>query len=546
MYITYRRNQREVTHILGWVDSLSTELRIPFNDIAEGNVSLASEFRPNWLVRVSDMQVVPGSSVTDPYWALSYSWNQSGEIFKTGDEKYDRIDQGKHQIISCQTSIESIGGVERTFVDTTTEETRLVKFEELIKQMCHDFGIQYLWYDQMCIDQSDHDAKMQEIQQMHLIYKNAYCTLVLMPELKIIGKSRFGRRFANPDVIAKSEWCKRAWTLEEAYMSRDMLIVGNDVYIWSDRIATPLTTATGNYMSSLKEKDKWKASTALRYAKTRTSSKAHDRVFALANIFPELKDCIAFGYDQPLLDLMVQFYGHLAQNDLSILCFGKLLVTDIDNDILSEAQWAEADLLPSWTGAKGHHVTQQWFNQDAEMRAIYYIDERFMHMKCTCVPLRINRLADESMHRLEEDCYLSHSFMTGRMSPESDTSGDDGIPAHLTFAKMPSSAKDQYWETTNYDLQATHILPIKKEEAGWINTLSSPTDIGGCLSLIDDEQAEYLILSDVCFRSSPYRYSCYPVVAKNGNYFKSVGVCFLTPNIEITFDLKTTQRIVIE
>ncbi|KAI9494886.1 hypothetical protein BDB00DRAFT_927833 [Zychaea mexicana] len=37
------------------------------------------DFMPTWLVRISDMQMVRGSTVNEGYCALSYSWNQSGE-----------------------------------------------------------------------------------------------------------------------------------------------------------------------------------------------------------------------------------------------------------------------------------------------------------------------------------------------------------------------------------------------------------------------------------------------------------------------------------
>ncbi|KAI9247669.1 hypothetical protein BDA99DRAFT_591784 [Phascolomyces articulosus] len=59
------------------------------------------DFMPTKLVRISDMKVVDGYQVNKGYCALSYSWNQSGDILldeKTG--KYVRIDEGEHKIIS--------------------------------------------------------------------------------------------------------------------------------------------------------------------------------------------------------------------------------------------------------------------------------------------------------------------------------------------------------------------------------------------------------------------------------------------------------------
>ncbi|KAI9253526.1 hypothetical protein BDA99DRAFT_607636 [Phascolomyces articulosus] len=59
------------------------------------------DFKPSKLVRISDMEVVDGSQVNEGYCALSYSWDQSGDILidkATG--KYKRVDEGKRKIIS--------------------------------------------------------------------------------------------------------------------------------------------------------------------------------------------------------------------------------------------------------------------------------------------------------------------------------------------------------------------------------------------------------------------------------------------------------------
>ncbi|KAI8143092.1 hypothetical protein BJV82DRAFT_713762, partial [Fennellomyces sp. T-0311] len=62
------------------------------------------------------------------------------------------------------------------------QSTLSVTFEGLIQQVCKDISIDYIWLDHMCISQGDQDAKMREIKQMHKIYKNARCTVALVPE----------------------------------------------------------------------------------------------------------------------------------------------------------------------------------------------------------------------------------------------------------------------------------------------------------------------------------------------------------------------------
>ena len=61
-------------------------------------------FKPTRLLRVADMQIVKGSELNDSdfYCAISYSWNQSGDVIRpedNGPEDYICIDEGKHTII---------------------------------------------------------------------------------------------------------------------------------------------------------------------------------------------------------------------------------------------------------------------------------------------------------------------------------------------------------------------------------------------------------------------------------------------------------------
>ncbi|KAI8137147.1 hypothetical protein BJV82DRAFT_718415 [Fennellomyces sp. T-0311] len=314
------------------------------------------QFKPAWLVRTKDMKTVRGSGVHEAYYALSYSWNQSGEIFKSSDsEKYTRIDNGKHAIVSFKRA--KIRKTSR-YKPSIQPETRFVKFEGLIQRICYDFNIRYLWYDQMCIDQNNPDEKRREIRRMHKIYSHAQCTVVLVPELRANNlRLSDGSNYTDIRKIATSEWSKRAWTLEEALMSRRMLFIGQDVHLWSyildrnklgqgighsdigQRFLYAICTTTTKYM----------ASTVLWHARRRTSSKQHDRVFALANLFPETIKDLIFDYKQPLFDAMLSFYSLLAQKDPSILCFGVPFHHQYDEDHYFARK--DENLLPSWSGA---------------------------------------------------------------------------------------------------------------------------------------------------------------------------------------------------
>ncbi|KAI9264150.1 hypothetical protein BDA99DRAFT_508538, partial [Phascolomyces articulosus] len=63
-----------------------------------------------------------------------------------------------------------------------TKTVQYVKFEGIIQQICQQFNIKYIWYDQLCINQDNKEEKQNEIRNMHQVYENAYCTVALVPD----------------------------------------------------------------------------------------------------------------------------------------------------------------------------------------------------------------------------------------------------------------------------------------------------------------------------------------------------------------------------
>ncbi|KAI8150387.1 hypothetical protein BJV82DRAFT_573535 [Fennellomyces sp. T-0311] len=312
-----------------------------------------SEFKPSFLVRVSDMQKIRGCEADEGYYALSYSWNQSGDIIKDGDE-YHRTDDGRHKIVLYGIT-EKSSNIQRLF-KFLTRRSKYVKFEGLIQRVCQNFGVKYIWYDQICINQLDPEDKKRELRQMHRIYGNAHCTIALIPDLEV---SFFyhewpKRRLFQLNGIRDKQWAKRLWTLEEAAMSKKVLFVGRNVHLWSHK-STPnwFGIRDNAFVDQICDHSvPWNAHSVLWHARRRTSTKPHDRIFAIANIFPDIVDEIEFNYKKPLIDLMIQFYCLLAKIDLSVLCFG----APIDWIKDSIVGTPEDDLLPSWTGSRGIHI----------------------------------------------------------------------------------------------------------------------------------------------------------------------------------------------
>ncbi|KAI9275781.1 heterokaryon incompatibility protein-domain-containing protein [Phascolomyces articulosus] len=304
------------------------------------------------------MQVVPGIEAVYGYCAFSYSWNYSGDIIIEGVGKSRCDDKGLHEIVTHRWNEKQ---------QTYTKATFTVKFEKVIQQICKDFGIDYIWYDKLCIDQDDPVKRINEIKQMHNIYRNALFTVVLIPELKpeMNKKDNNSRIQQDPfdgyclEAIVQSEWCTRMWTLEESILSRSMVFVGETIHFWSHQLGDDLfyygrSKIHKTYYPIILElcfDNRVDASKVLHFAHRRTSTKVHDKVYALGNIFTNILKTMGINYSRDLPEVLLQFYGRLAEEDITILYFGKPVIE-------YPSTMDEFKFLPSWTGISGMHVLE--------------------------------------------------------------------------------------------------------------------------------------------------------------------------------------------
>lgn len=115
--------------------------------------------------------------------------------------------------------------------------------------------IEYFWCDVMCILQDDHEDKKANIANMAFVYSNAYLTLIAAcgndAEAGLFGVSRprshqpyvelkdiallrpSSQPQFRPGLPIQSKWSNRAWTMQEAILSKRRLVFLEDQVCWS-------------------------------------------------------------------------------------------------------------------------------------------------------------------------------------------------------------------------------------------------------------------------------------------------------------------------
>ncbi|KLL04768.1 MAG: heterokaryon incompatibility protein [Mycoplasmataceae bacterium RV_VA103A] len=95
-------------------------------------------------------------------------------------------------------------------------------------EACRFLDIDYLWMDQLCIDQDDWRERGEEIRKLHQYYRNAKVTLIaIQTEL---GEKKNDLFYVFKRILS-SKWLTRSWTIQEGLLSKQTIFMFDDCLV---------------------------------------------------------------------------------------------------------------------------------------------------------------------------------------------------------------------------------------------------------------------------------------------------------------------------
>jgi len=175
------------------------------------------------------------------YAILSYVW---------GDTKGEKLGSNwsKKSLLKAVKALEIINQENRDTrekLKNTGSENSFSKFaffKNLLESPDSEKDINYLWMDQLCIDQNNSDEKAEEVRKMRQYYSDASVTLVVINTRLGGNKIKFsedGERKLSKSldldkilkIVVKSEWFSRSWTFQEGWLGKNTIFMFDNILI---------------------------------------------------------------------------------------------------------------------------------------------------------------------------------------------------------------------------------------------------------------------------------------------------------------------------
>ncbi|KFH48962.1 hypothetical protein ACRE_002540 [Hapsidospora chrysogenum ATCC 11550] len=188
-------------------------------------------FRPAWLIDSAERCLVRAKT-TDRYVALSYVWGPGDRKRRPSTEADPAI------LVKANVDV---------YEDALPEED-LPKTVLDAMWVARKLGLRYLWVDKLCIVQDDQEEVDAHVRHMAYVFANAYLTLIaahgdiktgLLPldprRTPAGGRGPLGMGSSSPtheELVRRSKWRSRGWTLEEALYSRRRVYFFEEAMAW--------------------------------------------------------------------------------------------------------------------------------------------------------------------------------------------------------------------------------------------------------------------------------------------------------------------------
>lgn len=187
----------------------------------EGNHDIRT-WRPEFLIDTVDMRLV-AAKPTDRYVALSYVWGT--DVRRATQEM--PVQLLRSNIDELQNTLSGVN-IPRTIADAMYLTKKL--------------GVRFLWVDRLCIVQDDESVRENHISHMAYIFSNAYLTVIAASGDVYSGleggaassrrQSLKGGSTSHQDMLARSRWNTRGWTLQELLYSRRAVFFFPEAISW--------------------------------------------------------------------------------------------------------------------------------------------------------------------------------------------------------------------------------------------------------------------------------------------------------------------------
>ena len=242
-----QHQQSPISRIREWLDACNREHNHHCSPGSHASSEDLATFRPTWLIDSAERCLVR-SKPTDRYVALSYVWGGGRGAAGSGGRGGGGGPGGP-------------GGDRRDSDASLDEPPMLVKanvdvFEDALPEddipqtildamwVARKTGLRYIWVDKLCVVQDDREELESHVQNTAYIFANAYLTLVaaggdvhtglapLNPQKAAAVKPLGTGTQVHEELLRKSKWNTRGWTVEENIYSRRRVFFFENAITW--------------------------------------------------------------------------------------------------------------------------------------------------------------------------------------------------------------------------------------------------------------------------------------------------------------------------